>query len=359
MSIYKRSDSNIWWVNIRGATGKRIRCSTGTSDKKQAELFLAKLITEQWNQEKLGIIPIKYFEDAAIKVMKLAEGNKDYSGKASKISYWRTCFAGRELNSITADEIFDNLPTHYFVGPKNNRRREKLSGATKNRYLAEMSVILNVAYDSGWIERKPKLDKFKEAPIRIRWITKEQAKSLLNSIQLPWMREVTAFALATGARMSEILFLDWAHVDLDKSIAWVRVSNAKSSKPRPLPLNKDALVIVHSRVGKHPKWVFTRDTGVHASDINRKTFDLALERVGIEDFTFHDLRHTWASWHVQAGTPLFTLKELGGWESIEMVKKYAHLNADHLAEYKDSVTFWSRSHENEPAERKKATFKVA
>ena len=49
--------------------------------------------------------------------------------------------------------------------------------------------------------------------------------------------------------------------------------------------------------------------------------------------------HTWASWHVQAGTPLFTLKELGGWETLEMVKKYAHLNADNLLEHANNIEF--------------------
>ena len=57
----------------------------------------------------------------------------------------------------------------------------------------------------------------------------------------------------------------------------------------------------------------------------------ALERAGIErSFRWHDLRHTWASWHVQSGTPLQELMELGGWASFEMVLRYAHLAADHL-----------------------------
>ncbi|MCH6088537.1 site-specific integrase, partial [Salmonella enterica] len=51
----------------------------------------------------------------------------------------------------------------------------------------------------------------------------------------------------------------------------------------------------------------------------------ALRRAGIDDFRFHDLRHTWASWLVQAGVPLSVLQEMGGWESIEMVRRYAHL----------------------------------
>lgn len=62
-------------------------------------------------------------------------------------------------------------------------------------------------------------------------------------------------------------------------------------------------------------------------------------------FRFHDLRHTWASWHVQSGTPLFVLKELGGWRTLEMVKKYAHLAPEHLAQYANAVMFWSEQPE--------------
>jgi hypothetical protein len=59
----------------------------------------------------------------------------------------------------------------------------------------------------------------------------------------------------------------------------------------------------------------------------------ALKRTGIENFRWHDLRHTWASWHVQGGTPLFELQELAGWETEKMVRRYAHLAAEHLAIY--------------------------
>jgi len=59
----------------------------------------------------------------------------------------------------------------------------------------------------------------------------------------------------------------------------------------------------------------------------------ALKREEIEDFCWHSLRHTWASWHIQGGTPLYVLQEMGGWASSEMVRRYAHLSADHLAPY--------------------------
>lgn len=59
----------------------------------------------------------------------------------------------------------------------------------------------------------------------------------------------------------------------------------------------------------------------------------ALRRAGIENFRFHDLRHTWASWLVQSGVPLSALQEMGGWESIEMVQRYAHLAPNHLTQH--------------------------
>ena len=66
-------------------------------------------------------------------------------------------------------------------------------------------------------------------------------------------------------------------------------------------------------------------------DCNTAGFQKAVTRAGIGPLRWHDLRHTWASWHIQAGTTLKELKDLGGWESYAMVLKYAHLAPDHLA----------------------------
>ncbi|HET7730767.1 MAG TPA: tyrosine-type recombinase/integrase, partial [Usitatibacter sp.] len=73
------------------------------------------------------------------------------------------------------------------------------------------------------------------------------------------------------------------------------------------------------------------------TQVNTKAWRQALGRARIEDFRWHDLRHTWASWHVQNGTPLNVLQELGGWESPEMVRRYAHFSADHLAPYAERL----------------------
>jgi integrase len=72
-----------------------------------------------------------------------------------------------------------------------------------------------------------------------------------------------------------------------------------------------------------------KDTG-DMTEAELVTVLKALERAGISDFRWHDLRHTWASWHVQNGTPLHELQQLGGWSTYEMVLRYAHLSSEHL-----------------------------
>jgi hypothetical protein len=90
------------------------------------------------------------------------------------------------------------------------------------------------------------------------------------------------------------------------------------------------------RLGKHPTHVFSF-RGRPIRQVSTKAWYEVLKWAGITDFRWHDLRHTWASWHVQNGTPLFALQELGGWESPEMVRRYAHLSAEHLAPYADRL----------------------
>lgn len=63
-----------------------------------------------------------------------------------------------------------------------------------------------------------------------------------------------------------------------------------------------------------------------------------MKRASIENFRWHDLRRCWASWHVQCGTPLFALQELAEWETEKIVRRYAHLAADHLAVYAERLS---------------------
>ncbi|MCA1324765.1 site-specific integrase [Herbaspirillum sp. alder98] len=100
--------------------------------------------------------------------------------------------------------------------------------------------------------------------------------------------------------------------------------------PQTIPLNEDAMRVLLARHGAHPVYVFTC-RGNKIIQASTAAWYQALERAGIQDFRWHDLRHTWASWHVQSGTPLLALQELGGWESFDMVRRYAHFSQHYLS----------------------------
>jgi integrase len=125
-------------------------------------------------------------------------------------------------------------------------------------------------------------------------------------------------------------------VDLVQRRAWIHPDQAKARRAIPVPLNAEAVLLIRRQIGKHVTHVFSY-RGRPVVQVNTKAWYRALERAGISDFRWHDLRHTWASWHVQNGTPLFALQEMGGWESPEMVRRYAHLSADHLTPYAERL----------------------
>ncbi|MGC9215175.1 tyrosine-type recombinase/integrase, partial [Acidithiobacillus sp.] len=87
-------------------------------------------------------------------------------------------------------------------------------------------------------------------------------------------------------------------------------------------------------------------------DVTTKAWYKALHRAGIQPgFRWHDLRHTWASWHAQRGTPLHVLQELGGWSSPVMVQRYAHLSTEHLSGFVENVAPTARGRDTNLSQR--------
>lgn len=336
MPIYKRENSQIWWVDLTTPSGQRIRRTTKTTIKKKALEFHDKLKAQLWDLEILNKKPSHYFEEALLLFLQSSEGQKRLDNKKAHAIFFREKFSGRLLSSLTSEELTASIPTY------STQKHKVLSPATQNRYRSSILRILSLAHKSGWIDKIPYIPRKQEPKVRISWITKEQANIFIQSLKLDWMKNVCSFALLTGARMSEILTLTWDKIEFEKQIAIVTNDKAKSGKARSLPLNKDAIVLLQTLYSKnrHSLYVFIRpSTGNCINDIDRRDFKQASNKIGVPTLHFHDLRHTWASWHVQAGTPLFTLKEMGGWETLEMVRKYAHLNADHILDHANAVTF--------------------
>ena len=219
--------------------------------------------------------------------------------------------------------------------------REKLaqgcSNATVNRTLELLRAVLRKCVNEWeWLDRAPYVRMLKEPTRRIRFLTREEARKLLAELPAH-LADMAAFSLSTGLRAANVTGLQWSQVDEKRKLCWVHPGQAKARKAIAVPLNREALAIVQKQKGIHPTHVFSF-RGKPITQVSTKAWYGALKRAGIDNFRWHDLRHTWASWHVQSGTPLFALQELGGWESAEMVRRYAHLAADHLAPFAERLS---------------------
>ncbi len=171
---------------------------------------------------------------------------------------------------------------------------------------------------------------------RDRFLTQSEARQLLEALmqRSPQVRDIAYLSLYSGLRSAEIFNLKWTDIDFDSSLIAVR--DTKSGKNRHVPMTAGVAEMLR---GNHPAtgYIFRSTTGEKIKLLSR-TFARTVEAAGLNDnvddtrqkIVFHSLRHTFASWLVQSGTPLYTVGELLGHSSLEMTKRYSHLAPDNM-----------------------------
>ena len=208
-------------------------------------------------------------------------------------------------------------------------RLKEGAASTANRYLALIRSVLRKAHlEWEWLDHIPKVTLFKEPDGRVRSLTAEEF-SLLHAQLPPHLADMALFTVATGLRQANVAKLEWEEVSLERRHAWIPAHKYKNGKPHAVPLNEVAISVLLAQVGKNSQFVFTF-RGKPVTNVSTKAWWAALERSGIEDFRWHDLRHTFATWHRQAGTPTHELQRLGGWKTLAMVERYAHVAPEGL-----------------------------
>jgi len=310
VSLYKRKDSAVWWIKLT-VNGRRIQKSTGTEDRKAAEEYHDRMKVDLWEQSRLGVKPGYLWQDAVIRWLKETAHKATHKDDVWILRGLDAHLFGVKLSEIDRDKL-DAITAA--------RLSEGVENGTVHRMLAVIRAILRrSALEWGWLDQAPKVRMLPVPKRRIRFLSQDEAERLLSELPVH-MAEMARFSLETGLRQANVLDLQWSQVDLVRRCAWVHPDQAKARKAIAVPLSPTAVVLIRGQVGKCQTHVFGYK-GKPVTVVNTKAWREALKRAGIVDFRWHDLRHTWASWHAQAGTPLNVLQELGGWESVEMVRR--------------------------------------
>lgn len=210
------------------------------------------------------------------------------------------------------------------------------SPATINRKIAALSKMMSFAFERGWIDRKVKLSRMREAQGRIRWMTRDEYASVLDDLHLndPAMRDLVQILTETGLRLSEALSLKWEDINDNHVRVWCN----KGDKPRSVPLSDRASSTLDAiRPGGDELGPFAHFT-LHSVRHRWNAMKVRLGKEGDDEFTPHCCRHTFASWLVQSGVPIYTVRELCGHKCIEVTMRYAHLS-DHSMSAAIQATF--------------------
>lgn len=332
MSVYRPPNSRYWYTNFT-LRGRRVRASTGTTDKALAEQYEARLKTQLWEQQRLGVRPARSWKEAVLAFEREKAHKRTLDQDMDRLlkltPYLQDVPLDQLSHPVVDKAIRDYEASFVATNPCKWKTVRGFTPATRNRYRAVVQTLLNLAVTHWeWLDRAPTLRMERENSDEAIWLTPVQAEALIAYCtgQRAHWRNPVRLALATGLRAGNIFGMHWSWVDLDRRLVVVPRAAYKARRTHAVPLNDYAVEVLREQRGLHATRVFPQGR------INEGNFGRACAKIGAPGATFHSLRHTWAAWHIMSGTPLYDLMRLGGWSSLDMLQNtYGHLSADHLA----------------------------
>lgn len=325
--LYKRGE--VWWIRYAGPDGKIRFESSKSSSFKDAHAFLIarkKEVMEGHDPVAAKRVVRYTFQELAQQYLPWAERQRSYqTSKKYLVPQLQEAFGSCALPSITT-RLVEAYQTTLMTAGK--------TPATANRYLATLKHMFTKAVewemvDEETLKRVRRVKLLPEHNRRLRHLSSDECHTLIQAC-LPHLRPIVITALNTGMRNEEILSLKWdTHIDLNHG--FILLDRTKGGQRREIPINQRVRGVLQALTRRvDSPYVFTDSQGNRFGDVKR-AFHTACRRASIYDFTFHDLRHTFASHLVMAGVDLPTVKELLGHRTLSMTLRYAHLSPRHKA----------------------------
>ena len=252
-----------------------------------------------------------------------------------QLAWWRERYGALSLASFTPARINEAIE---------DLRMGGRSAATVNRYVAPLSAAFTYAVKNlGWMDDNPvrKIEKPKEGGGRVRFLSDDERARLLQACKEssnPLLYPAVVVALSTGMRRGEQFSLTWRQVDLNAGR--IRLEKTKNGDRRMVALTGPALEELRklAKVRRLDNdYVFPGKVKGQPIDLTRP-WRLALKAAEIEDFRWHDLRHSFASELAMSGATLAEIAEAMGHKTLAMVKRYAHMADDHVSSVVERMT---------------------
>ena len=318
--------------------------------KSKTATFIKRADAVTWGQEtETKIKQSKYFPDRLIESEKYTLSDlldryksevlpeKRAKGQPGQLEWWKEQLGEYKLKDLTPSLIAslrDRL-----IKEQSDKTGRIRTCATVNRYLALLSHACTIAIKEWqWMAVNPvaQISKPREAQGRTRFLSGEERERLLvacRSSESIHLFPIVTLALSTGMRRGEILGLSWENVDLqNRRITLLRTKNGER---RVVPLVCKAYELIKNLYLKlEPEskdLLFPSPNNPKQPISIRTAWETAIKRCKIENFRFHDLRHSTASYLAMNGASLLEIADILGHKTLQMVKRYSHLSEDHKA----------------------------
>lgn len=324
MGVYLRRKS--WYIDFH-YEGKRYTEKVGPVSKGVAEEKLnikrSEIIRGEWKPKAIKIS----FEKFKEQYLEFSKANK------KPRTAQRDTVSLKPLEGFFKGKFISEINPFLIEKYKQKRKEDGVSVRTVNIELACLRHMFNMALKWGKAQRNPmkEVKLFKEPEGKDRILSPEEEVKLLETVRsskkAKHLEPVIITALQTGMRKSEVLGLKWGNVDFTNR--FIVIDGTKSGYVRKIPMNaKLTETLQDGRKRNNAEFAFADKNGKPYKSF-RSAWDNALKKAGIENLTFHSLRHTFGSRLGMAGVDIKTIQELMGHRDIKMTMRYSHPTAQH------------------------------
>ena len=319
-------------VKLPDGSRQRIRARAQSDDmrlaREEAAALEARLLRDAWHGQRRGT---RSFGEAVISYL---ESEPRSVGTKRRLHRLLRAIGDVPLSAVGQESVIRARQAMEIATPATLRRG----------IITPLRAVVMHAHRLGWCDA-PHFEIPREPQGRTRYLLPSEAERLIEAAA-PHLKPLLTFLLCTGARMAEALELEWRDVDLFGGRATFWKTKGGGRRVALLPKRAAAALGSLRDGGDGDRRVFLTARGLAYSDRRREgggqiktAWRGAVRRSAINvSLTVHDLRHTWASWHYAVHKDLLALKVEGGWSSVALVERYAHLMpAGHEAEI---LAFW-------------------